>query len=182
MREVKRVIKWWWACSQETVENWLEGMEARGWNLLQVDWLALRFHFMRGKPRQMRYCTDYQPKKDPEYRNVFQDAGWELVYSTDKGWYIWRIPYEGARPEAYNDIDSLIERNKRFIWFAAILSVIVPLQFLMSTIAVNESHRLPDLITFRYSGLVLLIVFGGYILARLIGYDNALKNKKQLKK
>lgn len=36
MSEVKRVIKWWWAWSHEMIENWLEDMEAQGWNLYHV--------------------------------------------------------------------------------------------------------------------------------------------------
>ncbi len=181
MSDVKRVFKWWWAWSHDRIENWLEEMEAQGWNLFHVDCIAVRFHFTKGKSRRMRYCTDYQPKIDPEYKNVFFDAGWELVYS-ENGWYIWRMEYQGTRPEAYSDVDSLIERNKRFIWIISMLCIVVPLQLIMSTIAVNDSHRLPDLIRFRYGAMAALIAFEGYMLIKFLQFDKALKRKKQLKK
>jgi hypothetical protein len=111
MSKDKQVIKWWSSWNLEKIEKWLEQMESEGWQLTNISWKSLRFHFERGEPRKIRYGVDYQNKQDPNYVQLFEEAGWESVYS-DSGWYIWRMPYTATRPEIYSDLDSLIAHNK----------------------------------------------------------------------
>lgn len=120
MSETKISFKWWWAWSPEKLENWLEDMESKGWQLFRIGGGAIIFHFKKGMPRKISYCVDYQSKVEPEYLNLFEDAGWKLVYS-GMGWYIWSLKYEGAKPEIYTDIDSLIRRNKSIVKLILIL-------------------------------------------------------------
>lgn len=103
----------WWGWNPEKVENWLEEMEMKGWNLYKVGVLGLRFIFKKGKSARVRYCADYQSSLvGDQYFNIFKDDGWELAWE-GTGWYIWKKLYAEERPSIYTDISSLIERNNR---------------------------------------------------------------------
>lgn len=120
----KTVFKWWWGWNPEVVEEWLERQESAGWNLYNVDLNALRFHFSKGQPRKMRYCADYQNEIGPDYKRIYEDDGWKLVWSS-LGWYIWAKPYEGKRPSIYTDVESLVARNNRLSHILAAATVIL---------------------------------------------------------
>jgi hypothetical protein len=80
------------------------------------------------------YCVDYQMKVDPNYTGIFEDTGWEKIYS-GAGWYIWRQTYLNAKPEIFTDIDSMIDRNKRLIGvFTAITAAQIPIPIIVINI------------------------------------------------
>src|SRR5690606_10982946 len=114
MRTTKRVVKLWSGARPEKMEAWLERMEAAGWNLVRVHWGGVKFTFEKGTPSTVRYCIDYRMESDAEHIYLLEDAGWELMLN-HSGWFIWRKPYEGRKPELFTDIDSLLERNKRML-------------------------------------------------------------------
>lgn len=120
MADVKRVFRWWVGWNVEKIERWLEAEEARGWSLSGVSVSGLRFAFTRGAARTMAYTVDYQSQVKHDYRQLFEDAGWEQV-GTVAGWYFWRTPYAGSRPEIYTDTESLIDRNRRQMWLLGFL-------------------------------------------------------------
>jgi nicotinamide riboside transporter PnuC len=157
MSIAKSVTKLWWGWNPEKIENWLEQMEAEGWHLYSVTGIGIKFHFAKGEPRKIRYCADYQMNIKPEYKLIFMDAGWELVYEGG-GWYIWRMEYEGERPEIFTDVASLLHRNQRILALFSIIAVI----------------QLPGISTFVLHGTdgsvsaEMLIIYG--VLFSLIGY------------
>ncbi|MDF2534844.1 MAG: hypothetical protein K0R18_1001 [Bacillales bacterium] len=115
----------WWGWNPEKVESWLELMEEKGWNLYQVDMMATRFKFKKDESKKVRYCVDYQSNIESQYIKIFNDDGWELVWSDDFGWYIWKKVYINERPSIYTDYISLIDRNNRLI------NVLKPIFFLL---------------------------------------------------
>jgi len=95
------------------MEAWVEEKAAEGWTLTKVDRGLVRFHFVRTEPHQVRVCADFPADPSGEYMTIFEDAGWKLVRG-GLGWHIWQMEYSGAaRPEAFTDLDSLIDRNSR---------------------------------------------------------------------
>lgn len=170
MNESKRVFKWWWAWNPETVENWLEEMEAEGWHLVKVQQAVTRFYFEKGQPRQIRYCIDYQNKKDSNYMSIFQDTGWEYIYESS-GWYLWRMPYTGTRPEIYTDLDSLIERNNRL---SGVFVVLITTQIPIMTAITNTIWKYP------YILILYVILFGIliYSLVRMTSATNKMKKNR----
>ena len=131
MMNQKTSYKWWWGWEPHLLEDWLEQEESTGWQLYHIDLSAIRFHFKKGTTRKVRYCVDYQTSVNPEYMGIFQDAGWQLVYS-GLGWYIWSMPYKDQRPAIFTEVDSLIERNNRLSKFGSIyLAIVIALQLPM---------------------------------------------------
>lgn len=158
--EKKTLVQWfgWWGWDPDKFEAWLEAKAAEGWQLVKADRLLLRFHFRRDVPKKVRICTDYPGNPTPEYRTLFEDAGWELV-SERAGWYIWRTEYSGAeRPEIFNGVDELIERNQRFL-LLYVVALIAQLPFWL----LNVNRRL---ITFTTTASKAFLVF--YVLLLLV--------------
>lgn len=96
------------------LEAWLEDQARRGWVLSQVgQWSSIRMTFQVGESATYRYVVDLQARVRPDYLATYQDFGWEHVgqmYNV----VVWRRPYNGARPEAFTDSESLRARSRRF--------------------------------------------------------------------
>lgn len=114
MKKTKTVLKFWSGAYPDKLEKWLEHMESIGWRLVKVGWIGVKFTFEKGEPSSVSYSLDYRYPSDAEYLGLLEDAGWQLIFNSS-GWLIWRIPYEGAKPEMYTDTDSLIQRNERLL-------------------------------------------------------------------
>lgn len=167
MNEIKKVFKWWSASRSEKIETWLEDMEAQGWHLLRVGQGGTWFVFQKGVPRKMSYCVDYQTKIDRNYMGIFEDAGWEKIF-TIAGWYIWRKSYLDSKPAIFTDIDSLIERNNRLLGvFSVLFATQIPLIF--------NLHNSP-LLMLTLPVLVLLAI----TFYQLAAANKKLKNKRNV--
>ncbi len=115
MKNDETITRWflWSNWTPEKMEAWVEEKAAEGWTLVKVDRGLVRFHFVRTKPHKVRVCADFPADPNGEYMTIFEDAGWHLVRG-GLGWHIWQMEYSGtARPEAFTDLDSLIDRNNR---------------------------------------------------------------------
>ncbi|HEX2924674.1 MAG TPA: DUF2812 domain-containing protein [Ruminiclostridium sp.] len=123
-----KVFKWWWAWEYETIEDWLESMEAGGLRLIDTSFKGLYFSFERCKPGNARYCIDYQSKLTPDYVSLVKDDGWEL-FQVGMGWYILRKEYGDERPSLYTDFESLVARNKSLLTVVAVCLLIEIISF-----------------------------------------------------
>jgi len=173
----KTSFKWWWGWQPEVLEEWLEHQESAGWQLFHVDTAAIRFFFRKGEPRKVRYCVDYQTTISCEYRSIFEDAGWQLKYA-GLGWYLWALPYENRRPDIFNDLSSLIERNRKLsnvMTFAVILMIATQLPLLATSIKERSISPLLSLLPFYVVGFG----FFGWVLFKLRSANNKIK-KNQL--
>lgn len=96
-------------------EKWFEDLAAGGWHPEKVgQWNSLVMHFKKGQPKKYRYVIDMQPFPKTEYKQTYQDFGWEFVGQMASA-FVWRREYEGTRPESFSDKDSVKARNRRFL-------------------------------------------------------------------
>lgn len=93
-------------------EEWLEKYESKGWHLESYN--GFLHYLVKGKPRKFKYCYDYQVKMKQDYEAIFLDSGWEFINHIGAA-YLWRIEYEGEKPEAFSDVESALVRNKKFL-------------------------------------------------------------------
>lgn len=89
MNKLVRKFKLWFVWQDEEHQQWLQQMAAQGLHFRGTNVLCLHT-FERGAPADVVYRWDvrYLPLKR-DYRQLFEDAGWELVTST-VGWRCWR--------------------------------------------------------------------------------------------
>ena len=130
----KRTFKWFWPWQDERLESWLGQMSQQGWHLASAGWPA-RYTFIQGKPADLVYRLDWQEasrKEQPNYRQLFADAGWEHAGS-HAGWQIFRRPAaEGPASQIFTDVDSKVAKYERMVFaaggaFAAVVVVMVTL-------------------------------------------------------
>jgi hypothetical protein len=89
MGKLVRKFKIWYVWQDEEHQQWLQEMAAQGLHLRSTNVFCIHT-FERGAPADVAYRWDvryFGPKA--EYKQLFQDAGWELVTST-VGWHCWR--------------------------------------------------------------------------------------------
>ncbi len=147
-------------------EEWLETFEAEGWHLEKVSFAGYRHRFSRRSTCKVAYCYDYQDRKDASYLSLFQDAGWELVFKSC-GFYLWRMEYEGERPEAFTDPESLGSRLKRLAnMYTAIFAAGIALT---PTMLHNVDGRAPMSVGF----MILFFLAYGLILFSIIRLTRA---------
>ncbi|WP_042347756.1 DUF2812 domain-containing protein [Bacillus massiliigorillae] len=97
-----------WIYAPDKLEQWLESMEASGYNLYKVNRLGIVFYFLRGEPRKISYCTEYQGISNDDYANFHRDAGWKNIYmskSSLQKWAIWSCEYKDDEfiPKIHNE-------------------------------------------------------------------------------
>jgi len=94
-------------------EEWLEGLAKDGWNMDKLGRFgAFKIKLHQTEPKTYRYVFDLNvyPKKD--YRQTYEQFGWEYV-GRMSNCFIWRKAYTELRPESFSDRNSRIQRNKR---------------------------------------------------------------------
>jgi len=175
MTMTKTTWFWWWGWKPEKVENWLEEMEGKGWNLNKIELASLRFKFTKGEPRKIRYCVDFQSRINDQYLTLFKDDHWELAWSGAGGWYIWKKEYVQEKPDIYTDNNSLIDRNKRLIWLLSPLTALLVVIFFTGHIYApdNEVTGLSKIVAGVYIAEFALLSYGLFQLFR--------SNKKLIK-
>ena len=121
--QLVRVGKFFWAWQDEQREQWLRDLAREGLHLAEI---SVTGHYFRRGPRQdVVYRLDYNRDagSDPEYRTLFEDAGWELA-ATCMGWQYWRKPAgAGPAPEIFTDRASKVAKNKRLLGLIVVANV-----------------------------------------------------------
>ena len=141
-------------------EIWLEEMALQGWNIKKIgQWSSIRLSFIRTDPKKYRFVYDIQPNPKRDYQKTYEQFGWELV-GVMSSCFIWRKEYSQERPEAFSDMQSIEDRNKRvikavsvsfFLFFPAFFIALIML------IANFKSLYVGDIIQY----LLFLLLSGG---------------------
>ena len=113
---IKRV-RWFWPWQDAKEEAWLGSMAPEGWLLKSVG-LPCVYMFERCEPAAYTYRLDYMPAdkaKWDEYRQIFDDAGWEYIGEMSN-WRYWRKQVAaGEIAEIFTDTESKIRKYQRML-------------------------------------------------------------------
>ncbi len=114
---IKRA-RWFWPWQDAKEEAWLESMAQGGWLLKSVG-LPCVYMFERSEPTAYTYRLDYMPADKAqwdEYRQIFDDAGWEYIGEMPN-WRYWRKQVAvGETAEIFTDTESKIRKYRRMLW------------------------------------------------------------------
>lgn len=138
---VKRKLGWMY--SPDRLEQWLETMEERGYNLYRVSKTGNTFYFIKGSPRKVSYCADYQNFSDESYYDMHRESGWNSVFVSPwsiQKWTIWSQPYKDGeeRPQIYSDKSNHLKHARRIAFSYSILFVPLIILYIWNfTIMVN---------------------------------------------
>ncbi len=107
-----------WNC--EKFEHHLEEMAQNGWRLKSAKLGITVLEYERQEPSKVRFCLDYNPKYTVDALTIIRDDGWKDI-SNSSGWWLWEKEYQTDRPNLFSDKSSLLERDKRLLFFLLIL-------------------------------------------------------------
>jgi hypothetical protein len=113
------------------LEAYFEDKARQGWMLERVGPRGLFLMTFRRRDRATyRYVVDLPIRPGADYRPLRESAGWEYVgrMATER---VWRRPYEGARPDRFDDAGTQRKRGRRLAG-AVVLSAWF---FLVGTVA-----------------------------------------------
>lgn len=150
-------------------ESWLEQMAADGWHIHHFrQWSSLFMTFQRGKPKKYRFVYDPQVAPRPEYIATYEQFGWEYLGRMASA-HFWRMEYEGKRPQAFSDLEGLVDRNRRnaiavsvsfFIFLAGVTAITLALGFASDSLSAGD--RIQLIIADMFFGMITLAL--GYIM------------------
>ncbi|WP_315121204.1 DUF2812 domain-containing protein [uncultured Clostridium sp.] len=175
-------LKLGWMYSPDRLENWLEQMESRGFNLYKVNNLGTKFYFVEGKPRKIRYVTDYQNLENKACYEIYKQDGWKLIFnsmgSTTK-WTIWGKEYVDERPEIYSDKSDMVKHAKKVlisysIWLIPVIIMFMFQVKMQMTLVMKYGYKMWG---FTLIPMIVLIYFC-YLYYSVIVFYN--RTKKQL--
>ena len=128
--------------------------------------------FRRGEPQKYRFVYDPQVSPRKEYIATYEQFGWEYLGRMASA-HIWRMEYEGERPEAFSDHESLIKRNRRNIAAASvsftiflITTLVVGILLLLFTDSLSETDRMQVVIAEGFFGVITIALGTVMVLLR----------------
>lgn len=132
-------------------EDWFEQMASEGWHINEIkQWDSVYMRFHRGIPKKYRFVYDPQVSPRKDYIPFYEQFGWEHLGCMASA-HIWRMVYDGERPQAFSDQDGLADRNRRnltaasvsfFIFVAAVLALSLSVRFASDSLSVGDRNQL----------------------------------------
>lgn len=132
-------------------ENWFEQKAAEGWHINEIkQWDSVYMKFHRSTPKKYRFVYDPQVSPRKDYIPTYEQFGWEHLGCMASA-HIWRMEYEGKRPQAFSDQEGLAERNHRnlnaasvsfFIFLAAVVVLSLSVRFASDSLSVGDRNQL----------------------------------------
>lgn len=132
---IKRKFGWMYA--PDKLEKWLESMEKLGFNLYRVNKTGTAFHFIKGSPRKISYCADYQNIVNESFFQFLIETGWKCVfssYSSFQKWTIWSCEYteDEKRPEIYSEKSQQLQHARRVAIVYTIMFLPVVIMYILN--------------------------------------------------
>jgi hypothetical protein len=172
--------KWFWAWQDDREETWLGEMSRQGLHLLYQGAFG-QYTFAQGEPRECAYRLDFvtNARKNPDYYQLFRDAGWEHIGELF-GWQYWRKEVQdGKVPEIFTDNASKIQKYQRLVGYLVIFFPIYVVLLANHNNRVNLHSSgligiLYEIVYFMFFTIVVILLFAMIKIAQRI---SALKRK-----
>ncbi len=107
MKNSKTLFRFYTLFEYEEEEAFLEKQHKNGWKVISFKLPGL-YKFEKCEPEDMTYRIDFTNEngsKNPEYRQMFADNGWEFLWSVN-GFSIFRKPLAANNTDNSNEIFS----------------------------------------------------------------------------
>lgn len=176
-KELKKAGRWItkvkisWMYSPDKMEQWLELMEQRGFNLHRVNKFGTIFHFRNEEPRRIAYRIDYQRGPTESYFAIHRESGWNekfTSFSNMDSWTIWSKTYkeDEERPQLYSDQTSRLKHAKRIaITYTAMFFPFVAFYLYFIVGNISRSEKMTEWLSWNSTGLFIaaVLTFGTFI-------------------
>jgi len=169
-------IKFAWTYAPDKIEDWLEDMEMKGYNLVSINWLGTTFNFIKTKSRTIKYCVDYQNYANDSYFEIHKSNRWEMMFTSQMPlmkYTLWRKEYTEERPEIYSDKHQILKHaRKQCLLFCVLFIPIILMYIATIVLEVRMTSAYPDM-PFSWTTPIIfavVVVEYGYFTLQSLGY------------
>ena len=165
----KKVFKFITVDQLEKEQEFLHDMDLKGWHF--KCYKNLRYHFEQTPPANYVYRIDYKETLEDldEYLAIFEDAGWEVVYSYpifQGSWiYFRKLSTDDSRDlEIFTDRDSMVDLLKKvrmhWTWFGTAMPLLL-LFFTILNLFISKSlvSGVPTALCFLFIAILYVKLF-----------------------
>lgn len=165
--EQKKCYKYFRINEFEVIQNYLQEENKNGWKLSKI--CCHRFYFEKDTPNEYIYQIDCHEGNDESYTQMFEDYGWELMFSENSFYYFRKLKTdEDIDLSIFSDKISKADfckrmfknQQRKLIPFHAI---VVVLNFFILFTNVGKGHTFLD--GFFIGLSIILLLFAVYKLA-----------------
>lgn len=161
------------------LEHYLEGMDKEGWHIEKISQTnSMAMRFTRSAPQKNRYVVDLNATfRTKDYVATYESFGWELVGKM-ASMFVWRMPYQDKRPEAFTDAASVLERSHNISRVMLLLSVLLIAMLGVLTILffAAKGYDQPDGST---GFLIAVVVLGALIAVLFLARHAVVRNQNR---
>jgi hypothetical protein len=146
-------------------ESWMEKLALKGWNVEKIgQWSSIKMNFIKTEPKKYRYIFDIKIMPDKDYKNIYEQFGWEYVGKMSSC-IVWRKEYTDDRPESFSDKESIEKRNKNVMCAVMVSFIIFLIYFLVLTTLfpiLYSKLSIDDILQFVI-GIIISLTFTSYL-------------------
>ena len=175
-RKLIKKIKLAWTYAPDKIEDWLEDMEMKGYNLVSINWLGTTFNFIKGESRTIKYCVDYQNSVNDSYFEIHKSNRWEMMFTSQiplMKYTLWRKEYTNERPEIYSDKRQILKHARKQCLLYCVLFIPIILMYISTIVSmVRMTSAYPNM-PFSWTTPIIFavaIVEYGYFALQSLGY------------
>ncbi len=159
-----------WAEEKEI--KWLGDMSAQGWHLKKRGFLS--YWFNKGEEKEYVYKYDFKlstAKDYDEYRQIFEDSGWEHI-DEFANWHYFRCEKGSGAKDIYTDTESERQRLRRLLILMASLAginlVIVFNNFSLLNYVTDNFRDIPFYLFLIWGFSLFVVALLGYAAVRIL--------------
>jgi hypothetical protein len=148
-------------------ERWLRAMALQGLHLHSLNAFCF-WTFVKGQPADVAYRLDFNNGQASGYRQLFEDAGWELAAHVT-GWQYWRkTVVDGREPEIHTDRQSKIEKFQRVLSMLVVAAMPLLVMIILSWNRPEMVSKLPAWIAVTVGAILTVHALAALALFRRI--------------
>lgn len=195
-KKITRKWKFGWFYEPDKFDQWLEGMESKGYNLYEANKWWTRFYFYAGKPRKIKYYSDYQRRLYEDYYEQHEQDGWGLAFTPQEishKFTIWCKEYNDGDPvpQFYPEKAEMVKQAKKllgFSWMNGVTSLICLGGLILNVfnICYNDLHiavNTLSMISIFIScvlGILVMFEFGSFVIRPILYYRRIKRKASEL--
>ena len=182
----KKIIKRYklaWVYAPDKLQNYLEDMELKGYNLYRVNKLGITFYFVKGESKKTAYCIDHQNSVSDSYYEINKQDGWVIKFTSlnmFKKYVILAKEYIEEKPELYSDKGNILKqaRNNCILYSSmTILYLVMYIKLIISMNRLYEGYFNIPIFIYIFIILILEWLYFSYL---AMGYYRRIKKSSNL--
>lgn len=167
-----------WVYAPDKLQNYLEDMELKGYNLYRVSKLGNTFYFVKGESKKTAYFIDYQNSVSDSYYEINKQYGWIIKFTSlnmFNKYVILAKEYIEEKPELYSDKGNILKQARNSCILNCSMTILYLFIYIKLIISMNRLYEgYFNIPIFMYIFIILILEWL-YFSYSAIGYYGRIK-------